>query len=99
MFHFLLLHGNITEISHHAESALSSRIMPFFPPSSQHGEAAAAPCLCRLSGWSTTKTVPLYFLGQGASLSVTADVFTESGPKGDPLCACGWSQTLPSSKY
>lgn len=73
----------------------SGRIMQFFP-SSQHGEAAAARLLV-WAGWvggQLQKQLLCLSSAKGASLSATMDVFTKSGPKGDPVSACGWRSFL-----
>lgn len=73
----------------------SGRIMQFFPPS-QRGEAAAAPLLV-CAGWvggQLQKQLLCLSSAKGASLSLTIDVFTKSGPKGDPVSACGWRSFL-----
>lgn len=74
------------------------RIMQFFP-SSQHGEAAATPPLV-CAGWvgGQLQNRLLYLSSaKEASLSITTDVFTKSGPKGDPVSACGLC-SLPAAR-
>lgn len=69
----------------------------FFPIlSTRRGSSGSPPCLRWLSGWSKR----LLYLppAKGASLSVTTDVFTKSGSKGDPVSACVPSLQPDSTK-
>lgn len=56
-------------------------------PSYQHEEAAAALLLVSAS-WVGGQESCVFLRQQKALLSVTMDVFTKSGPRGDPSSAC-----------